>query len=49
MKVQVCHLPCIVAKITVDKRTQEIIFRCPTDCHFRKYEDRDGPLDRWLA
>lgn len=47
MKVQSCRLPCIVAKITSTKDGY-IIFKCPKDCHFRKYEEKYGPLDRWL-
>ena len=49
MKVQTCHLPCIVAKIMVNRSTGEITFRCPKECHFRRYEDRPGPIDRWLS
>lgn len=48
MKKQVCSLPCIVARITIDESDGMMIFRCPKDCIFRQYEVKSGPLDRWL-
>lgn len=47
MKVQICHLPCVVAKITAHKDGY-ISFKCPKDCMFRKFKEVPGPLDRWL-
>lgn len=48
LKVQICHLPCIVAKITAHKDGY-ISFKCPKDCAFRRYKKLEGPLDKWLA
>lgn len=47
--IRTCSLPCIAAKIDIDESTGEISTKCPKGCPFAKYEDRPGPLDKYMG
>lgn len=46
--IRTCTLPCVVARISIDESTGELIMKCPKGCSFARYEDRPGPLDRFM-
>ena len=46
--IRTCTLPCVVARIHIDRSTGEITFKCPKGCEFARYEDRPGPLDKYM-
>ena len=48
VKIKICRLPCMYAIIKEDILTGNIRAKCPKNCIMATYEDKEGPIDKFL-